>query len=227
MTPAEIGTLLAESLGDFQLSRTERQDFAEKIATLQSAAERQTVLRLAFEQANERLDPPHAGSVLLWLEDVVRTLGASHKDAAKVCSEAYFSPGDGCLEAILRLLHQSRKTANICVFTITDDRIAEAILDAHRRKVSVRIVTDNEKAEDLGSDIERFEAAGIPVRIDHTPFHMHHKFALIDVKTLLTGSYNWTRGAARDNEENLIVTDDPHLVKQFSETFDHLWKQFG
>ena len=121
----------------------------------------------------------------------------------------------------------SRRTANICVFTITDNRVSEAILDAHRRNVSVRIVTDNEKAEDLGSDVERLEAAGIPVRVDRSPFHMHHKFAILDGKTLVMGSYNWTRGAARDNQENLIVTNDLRLVKPFSDTFDHLWNQLG
>lgn len=227
MTPADIGSWLAESLGDFHLSRGERQVLTEQIAGLDSAADRQAVLRMAFEHAKGRLDHPQTGLNLDWLEEVAKALGTIGHGRPKAIAEAFFSPGDQCLDAILGLLHQSRRTANICVFTITDDRVAEAILDAHGRKVSVRIVTDNEKAEDLGSDIERFESAGIPVRVDRTPYHMHHKFALLDGKTLLTGSYNWTRGAARDNQENLIVTEDPRLVNPFSETFEHLWKQLG
>jgi phosphatidylserine/phosphatidylglycerophosphate/cardiolipin synthase-like enzyme len=158
---------------------------------------------------------------------VVRTVSASHDEAARVSSHAYFSPGDQCLDAIVTLLRHSRRTADICVFTITDDRVSEEILNAHRRSVCVRIITDNEKAEDQGSDIGRFEAAGIVVRVDQSSCHMHHKFAIVDGKTLLTGSYNWTRGAARDNEENLIVTDDPRLVSSYSETFERLWTQFG
>ncbi len=39
--------------------------------------------------------------------------------------------------------------------------------------------------------------------------HMHHKFALFDGGRLLTGSYNWTRGAAETNYENVIDTTDP------------------
>jgi mitochondrial cardiolipin hydrolase len=223
MTPEAIGKWLAETLDDFHLSRGERQVLAERIAGLESGADRQAVLRLAFEHARERLDHPQARVILDWLEAVSRTVGGSQSETAKASSEAYFSPGDHCLDATLRLLRQSRHSANICVFTITDDRVSQEILDAHRRQVSVRIVTDNQKAEDLGSDIERFEAAGIPVRVDRSAFHMHHKFAIVDAKTLLTGSYNWTRGAARDNEENLIVTDDPRLVSAFSETFERLW----
>jgi len=227
MTPEEIGGMLAQSLEDDRLSRTERQALTETIGELDSLAARQEVLRMAFELARKRLEDPRADLIFEWLEDVVRILGAKHHEPLKTSSQAHFSPGDDCLDAILRLLNQARQTAVICVFTITDDRVSRAILDAHARKVSVRIVTDNEKAEDLGSDIERFEASGIPVRVDRSPFHMHHKFAIVDGRSLLTGSYNWTRGAANDNEENLIVTDDPRLVLPFVETFERLWTRLG
>jgi cardiolipin hydrolase len=63
--------------------------------------------------------------------------------------------------------------------------------------------------------------------VDRSPYHMHHKFAILDGATLLTGSYNWTRGAARDNEENLIVTDEPRLVNPFALTFEHLWAKLA
>ena len=56
---------------------------------------------------------------------------------------------------------------------------------------------------------------------------MHHKFALFDARLLLTGSYNWTRGAADSNEENIVVTPDAHLVRSFSTAFDDLWKRLG
>jgi phosphatidylserine/phosphatidylglycerophosphate/cardiolipin synthase-like enzyme len=56
---------------------------------------------------------------------------------------------------------------------------------------------------------------------------MHHKFAVIDGKTLLTGSYNWTRSAADFNEENVVVTDDPRLVSSFAAEFEKLWKKFS
>jgi phosphatidylserine/phosphatidylglycerophosphate/cardiolipin synthase-like enzyme len=42
---------------------------------------------------------------------------------------------------------------------------------------------------------------------------------------LLTGSYNWTVSAMRHNEENLIVTDDAALLRQFAKVFSSLWQQ--
>ncbi len=52
---------------------------------------------------------------------------------------------------------------------------------------------------------------------------MHHKYAIFDGTRLLNGSYNWTRGAAHDNEENIIDTGDPRLIGAFQKHFDELW----
>jgi hypothetical protein len=146
---------------------------------------------------------------------------------ARSSLDVHFSPGDECLFAICRQIESAEATADVCVFTITDDRIAARLLDAHRRGVRVRIITDNDKAHDEGSDIHRLARAGIEVRVDQTPFHMHHKFAIFDERRMLTGSYNWTRGAARDNEENLIVSDDPRLLRAFGREFGSLWEKLA
>ena len=128
-------------------------------------------------------------------------------------------------DLICELLRSAVREVDICVFTITDDQIAEAILTAHRRNVAVRILTDQEKSSDRGSDIKRFHNAGVSVRVDRSPYHMHHKFAVFDARTLLTGSYNWTRTANEFNQENFIVTDDQYLVETYSAVFDQLWDQ--
>lgn len=145
------------------------------------------------------------------------------RSSPKLNNGAYFSPGDTCLNAILSAINNTKHGLHICVFTISDDRITRAILQAHRRGVKVKVLTDNEKLLDKGSDIKELALADIPVRIDNTPNHMHHKFAILDNKTVLTGSYNWTRSAALYNHENLIISDDKTLVKDFSQEFDRLW----
>jgi cardiolipin hydrolase len=89
--------------------------------------------------------------------------------------------------------------------------------------VQVRIITDNDKAADLGSDADRFHEAGIQLRVDHTSYHMHHKFAIFDSELLLNGSYNWTRSAAEHNEENFILTGQKTLIAAFQNQFETLW----
>lgn len=98
---------------------------------------------------------------------------------------------------------------------------------AYQRRVVVRVITDNDKQYDHGSDIERLRGAGIALKVDETEHHMHHKFAVLDGATLLNGSYNWTRSAATFNEENLIATSDAALVATFSRQFQEMWDRLG
>lgn len=138
-------------------------------------------------------------------------------------SEAWFAPDQDVCGRIMKAFQDARKAADVCVFTITDDRIARAMIDAHRRGVAVRLVSDDMKSGDLGSDIERIAAAGVAVKIDRTPAHMHHKFAIFDGQILLNGSYNWTRSAGRENCENLVVSHEGSLVAAFQGEFDRVW----
>jgi phosphatidylserine/phosphatidylglycerophosphate/cardiolipin synthase-like enzyme len=138
-----------------------------------------------------------------------------------------FSPGEDCLEAIRDEFARARRKVDVCVFTITDDRIRAAMLDARRRGVVIRVISDNDKAMDEGSDIEPLRRAGIEVRVDQSEAHMHHKFALYDDARLLSGSYNWTRSAANYNQENLIVTADRSIVDRFRTEFERLWGDFA
>ena len=229
MNPQEIDARLARTLEDRRLSRSERQDLGEFAASLTSDADRRVVLRRAFEVARSALTNPDDRSIVGWLEDVVRTVREGGEAAVTSgLAEAHFSPGEECPRAIARLMDRASRSVDVCVFTITNDRLADALIAAHRRGIAVRIVTDDAKAEDLGSDVPRFEGAGIPLRVDRSPFHMHHKFAIFDGSKLLTGSYNWTRGASRDNnEENLVVVDDPRLVAPFASTFERLWENLA
>ena len=53
---------------------------------------------------------------------------------------------------------------------------------------------------------------------------MHHKFAIADTDLLLTGSYNWTRSASTENNENVVVSNNARLVSSFQKEFDRLWR---
>jgi phosphatidylserine/phosphatidylglycerophosphate/cardiolipin synthase-like enzyme len=56
--------------------------------------------------------------------------------------------------------------------------------------------------------------------------HMHHKFAIFDGERLINGSYNWTRGAANVNYENVVDTSASGLVAAFAAEFQRLWNKF-
>ena len=68
------------------------------------------------------------------------------------------------------------------------------------------------QANTQGSDIAQLRAAGIAVEMDSDQYHMHHKFAVIDGRIVLNGSFNWTRQAVLYNQENVVISDNPVLV---------------
>ena len=224
MKPEQIDDILARTLDDFRVSRGEKKLLGDLLKESGASGHDLGLLRhRAFEMARDQLLGPDAKEVVSWLEEIVKVF---QPDVAESTAEsrAYFSPRDDCPRAIAGLFARARRWADVCVFTITDDRIAEAIMSAHRRGVKIRIVTDNDKSSDLGSDVLRLEKAGVAVRVDRSEYHMHHKYAVYDRKTLLTGSYNWTRSAAEHNEENFIVTEDRGLLNRFTKAFDELWE---
>jgi len=218
---------LRETAQDFTLDPDEKLELRELGRQLDAGRVR-FLRNRAFDIAREAMlaAPAESLDVLRWLEQVVKTLDAA-SDTAPVVSSAYFSPGDTCLRRLCDLMRGCKSTLDICVFTIADDRLTDAILDCHARGVEVRVVSDDDKRHDTGSDIERMRAQGVPVRLDDGPPHMHHKFALFDGRVLANGSFNWTRSATRDNDENLVVTDDANLVRLFGLQFEKLWQQFG
>jgi mitochondrial cardiolipin hydrolase len=229
MDTAELDRALRATLEDGRLSRSERQALGELLQEAPLDESRLGQLRArAFAIAKERVTDPELRELFEWTEDLVRLLAQVQPPATTTsASRACFSPGDGCLSIILAELGRARRTADLCVFTISDDRITAAILAAFARGVAVRIITDNEKQYDAGSDIERLRRAGIALKVDESEHHMHHKFAVLDGLTLLNGSFNWTRSASKFNEENLIVTSEAALVGTFSRHFAGMWAALG
>jgi mitochondrial cardiolipin hydrolase len=162
--------------------------------------------------------------VIDWLETAIKTL---QKENKKEVNEACFSPGNDCLKTLLFYLNNAKEMIQVCVFTISDDRIAEKLIELHEKKMPIQIITDDEKIYDKGSDIERLKKTGVQIKTDLSKeSHMHNKFALIDRKILITGSFNWTRQASKLNYENILVTSTLDLVRKYLYEFDELWNRF-
>jgi phosphatidylserine/phosphatidylglycerophosphate/cardiolipin synthase-like enzyme len=241
MNADDAERFLAESLADRRLTGSEKKALAAWLAEhAVTEQDRGVVRHAAFELARKSVADPASAAVIEWLEDAMRAIApmqpeeTSRPPVASGESRAFFSPGEACLGRIVQRISETRRTLDLCVFTITDDRITRAILDAHRRNVKVRIISDNDKAGDLGSDIHRLREADIPVKLDDVrgpgvsglTGHMHHKFAIFDGQRLINGSYNWTRGAANVNYENIVDSTEPALVEAFAAEFHRLWNKF-
>lgn len=178
-----------------------------------------------FELAQSDSSDAETIRLVTWLEEINKCL-LPVKDKNKVENRCYFSPGDDCENAIVSCIRNAKHSIKICVFTISENVITNEIIAAKKRGVSVTIITDNDKLNDKGSDIRWLADEGVRIRIDESSSHMHHKFCIVDREILLTGSYNWTKSAADRNQENLLVTEDPKMVKAYLKEFEKLWDVF-
>lgn len=228
MTQQAVLEWLRGTLDDIKLSQAESLQLREMLPQL--AEDEIAFLRnRAFSMAREHVagGGDNAVAVVIWLEKIIKHLDNFRRSQTSSINSAHFSPGDNCRRKLLDLCLSARTALDISVFTISDDRLTQGIIEAHRRRVKVRLITDNDKSLDQGSDIERLIAEGIEVRMDTTPNHMHHKFALIDRRVLVNGSFNWTRSATEYNQENILVTDEPGLVEAYMREFEGLWEAFS
>ncbi|SNC76387.1 PLD-like domain-containing protein [Hymenobacter gelipurpurascens] len=224
-----------QAFADVNLSPEEARQLRSNLASFgKSGGSVETLRHQLFALAHERFNTFKDKAVLEWLEEASALLPngtVSHQESNSTAvpmaysSQVYFSPGLACVEAIQRFVQEARHTLDICVFTVADDRLTDALLAAHHRGVRLRLLTDNDKVQDRGSDVQQLHAAGIPTRTDRTEYHMHHKFALADGRAVLTGSYNWTRSAAAHNHENLLITQEPAIVGQYLQEFNRLWEE--
>jgi len=139
-------------------------------------------------------------------------------------NNAFFSHHDNIRDFVIKTLKSAQKDLKICMFTISDDPIAETVAGCHKMGIQVRIITDDGKIFDKGSDIYSLDRMGIKIKIDTFRSLMHHKFVIIDNKKLITGSYNWTRTGSDVNNENVLVTTNGPIVKAYKKEFKRLWK---
>ncbi|MBU1239902.1 DUF1669 domain-containing protein [Myxococcota bacterium] len=189
-----------------------------------NAAELKVLLDEAFVAVEERVTRGiPLGDALIWLNQLVTAVSEAQHSLQQPNVDAYF--GHECREQLVTLLPRARSTLDICVYTITDRDVGTAILNAKRTRVKVRVITDLDKVDANGSDIRYLEKNGVFMKVNSGEAIMHHKFAIIDSRTLITGSYNWTVGAATQNSENFIVTDAPQAIEAFQQEFNSLWER--
>ena len=138
-------------------------------------------------------------------------------------TEVYFSLYDNPQKEIIKNINQAESFINIAMYIFTDREIALPLVKAQERGVKVRLYLDKEQVEYQYSQSRFLVQKGIKTRISSNKYIMHNKFAIIDNRILLTGSYNWTFSANNRNDENLMVIDDPEMIEIFQNQFVSLW----
>jgi phosphatidylserine/phosphatidylglycerophosphate/cardiolipin synthase-like enzyme len=140
--------------------------------------------------------------------------------ASQPATQVCFVPGpvDCALQAVAQI-DLAQHTLDMQSYNFTEPHIAAALIQAHARGVTVRLISDKTGPSEKGGQTEAVAKAGIPVWIDYEPRIAHNKVMVIDGVTVLTGSFNWTTSADQHNAENLLVLHDAQLAAQYEANF--------
>lgn len=139
-------------------------------------------------------------------------------------NEVCFSPEEACDEKLAAFIQSAKKSVDVAVFDINLDQVVHQLL-VQSKKIPVRILVDRRQSRGRHSLVPLLIKAGAQVRLGYQRGIMHHKFVIADGTRLMTGSFNFTNGAAFKNQENQVYLDDPALLGRFKDRFERSWRE--
>jgi len=148
-------------------------------------------------------------------------------------TQSFFTTIHDISSIILTIISESKENIDVEAFSLTDKRITDALIAAHKRGVRVRVIMDAGNMKQPYSKAQRLIDNGIAVcsynpqlrpnykkKSAYEPL-MHHKCIVAD-GVVITGSANATRAAQRDNIENITILRDPQTVQEHRQEFERL-----
>lgn len=121
-------------------------------------------------------------------------------------------------------IKKATRSIDIAVYNLTDDRCRDLLIQLARNGVTIRIFSEGDNAYIPGSDTAILaQIDNIEVRFDQSATLMHHKFAIIDQQTVLSGSMNFSNPGFSGNKENFLVARHADVASVYTEEFELLW----
>jgi phosphatidylserine/phosphatidylglycerophosphate/cardiolipin synthase-like enzyme len=132
----------------------------------------------------------------------------------------HFSPKGGCTEAVVAELRKARREILMQAYSFSSKPIAQALVDAKTRGVKIEILFDRSQETETYSDLALLQEQGLAPMVDAQHAIAHNKIILIDSRTIITGSFNFTHQAEAENAENLLIMKGhPDLMTLYKKNF--------
>lgn len=145
---------------------------------------------------------------------------AAHPEPIEATCQAtaYYSPHGEAAAAVTRLIDGANQTILIAAYGLSAPDLVASLSAAKARGVEVWIKAD--KVQSAGrvqrSALAELQEAGVTVEVSTQSRLLHDKFAIVDGRWVITGSFNWTAAAENRNRENVVILDCPDLATNFT-----------
>ena len=142
-------------------------------------------------------------------------------------------------------LNRANRSIDLALFVFSEQKLADLLQRKQQEGVAIRALFDrgfafryySEALDLLGVALRyqcKYEQGNNPwqeaiesVGVASLPTgdKLHHKFALIDGHTVITGSHNWSAAANHSNDETLLIIHNPRVAAHFQQEFDRMYQQ--
>lgn len=157
---------------------------------------------------------------------VLTAQGLSGRWASALTLEVWYAPEDEPLKHVVRLYDRATRYIFVSVYGLTSPMAVKALVEAKKRGLDVRVITDRQRLEDgkQQAAVSALRLAGVPVRVNRHENLMHLKQVVIDDEVNTNGSMNHTTSGNRYNDERLDIIRDHATSVKAREKFLSLWK---
>ena len=124
-------------------------------------------------------------------------------------------------EDLANAIDQARLSVDAAIYDLNLWSIRDALIAAHRRGVSVRVVTESDNMDE--QEVQDLKQAGIQALGDRHESLMHDKFVVIDRSEVWTGSMNLTTGGTYMDNNNLIRLQSFKLGEAYTHEFEQMF----
>lgn len=149
------------------------------------------------------------------------SLGAADAIDCRVVS--HFSSQGSVGKALIQALRGTSERLTLALYGFDNTELGDELLQLVKKKVVVRLKIDKARSasKKIVALIDKLEAGGVEIHTVAPNGRNHNKFAIIDGKRVLTGSYNWTL-KSEGNWENLLILDCPELAKTYESEWERI-----
>ncbi|MBV9390077.1 MAG: phosphatidylserine/phosphatidylglycerophosphate/cardiolipin synthase family protein [Chroococcidiopsidaceae cyanobacterium CP_BM_ER_R8_30] len=150
-------------------------------------------------------------------------------------SQPWEQSGNGLIG---QTLSTARKSIDLALFVFSAPRLADVLEVDHQQGVQERTLISQDFAyrpyseglvmQGIASRSCKYKPWQNPLTTVGVPQLpqgelLHHKFAVIDGQTVITGSHNWSEAANTKNDEDLLVIHNSTVAAHFQREFERLY----
>lgn len=144
---------------------------------------------------------------------------------------------------IAKALAQATQQVDLALFVFSEQAIADVLQNLSQRGLAIRALIDpdfafrpySEALDLMGHQLTQnckaepdnrpwprpLNSVGVPQLLPRDS--LHHKFAVIDRRMVITGSHNWSKAANNQNDETVLIIQSPTVAAHFQREFERLY----